>query len=96
MIRDYLDKWNTNVNEGFSQCLKLHNIVLIWTTVSILLAGSLDITYVNCILLGVWLLIVILYFFIDKHVEKKYTKRLAKLVSELSLYPSQISVKDTG
>ncbi|HCY7045330.1 TPA: hypothetical protein O1375_002445 [Staphylococcus aureus] len=53
----------------------LATVLLIWTIVSIVLAGMLDIPYANYILLGVWVLIVVLCFFIDKYIEKKYTKK---------------------
>ena len=49
--------------------------LLIWTIGSILLAGALDIKYANYILLGVWVLIVMICLFIDKYMEKKYTKK---------------------
>ncbi|RIP32781.1 hypothetical protein BUZ14_12680 [Staphylococcus gallinarum] len=53
----------------------LATVLLLWTIVSIVLAGALDIKYANYILLGVWILIVIICFFIDKYIEKNYMKK---------------------
>ncbi|ANQ65503.1 hypothetical protein [Staphylococcus equorum] len=46
-------------------------VLLIWTVISIVLAGVLDIKYANYVLIGVWVLIIIIAFFIDKYIEKK-------------------------
>ncbi|MBO1212188.1 hypothetical protein J3T78_13245 [Staphylococcus nepalensis] len=62
----------SNKREKKKKVMKiLWTVLLIWTVVSIILAGILDIKYANYILFGVWGIIVIICFFIDKYFEKK-------------------------